>query len=719
MVVTSDNYAMNSYTKSICLLAVLLLGACGHDAKRDNPLDPALTPPVELEVALNDTLGTATLTWTPYSGAQPFAEYWVLRKQPGLESVDTLSVIIDAAITTYTDTSLGLTASYSYRVSTVNASGLEAQSGPAEVPPRSPPPIEIRELTFDSNTASATLTWTRYAGTDFGAYRVIRASGLETEAIAETESRGDTTFTDADLRGNTEYTYHVVVLTKGGESISNPAATGMFHRLVDSWPIDVGDGGYIRLYRQGADLVALVSEPQRIRHITLDSDGIVDEQVLLEDRWLDIAPFAVGWTMDPDGTRYLGFVRRETDGDTHTAMLLAFDNQGQPLYQTEHATPPLDLHDFADQNPEFDVDGFRTIGVSRANAFDNLIVSSNDRELLAEDFSSANLDDWTSDCGPVTAAEANVEEGEVVVEPIRSIRRVLQTDGNNLVLEVDLTPSGRSVWAFFSIDGCEGFDFAQGLNVGASSQILWLVAGVQDARGEVLGSTQVQQAFPRVPGLAYKLRLGLEDGVARATVTSPMVWSLSLESDDPLGVPGLVALEDYHVFAFLGGAYGIPGRFNFTTPRLPLEGNASEVRIWETEDGQRLGVCLPELHQISIGETGFFDAANISWPFRGPPEIAIGALVGQGAGEFVFPLSMDRSPDGRYYVLDAGNSRIQSFDEVGAYITQWGERGSSDTGFNFGAGNAAVDFVGSIAVDDDGFIYVADVGNKRIQKFTP
>ena len=43
--------------------------------------------------------------------------------------------------------------------------------------------------------------------------------------------------------------------------------------------------------------------------------------------------------------------------------------------------------------------------------------------------------------------------------------------------------------------------------------------------------------------------------------------------------------------------------------------------------------------------------------------------------------------------------------------------------FNFGLGNTAAtgepDFSGSLAVDDDGFIYVADPINNRIQKFAP
>jgi DNA-binding beta-propeller fold protein YncE len=50
---------------------------------------------------------------------------------------------------------------------------------------------------------------------------------------------------------------------------------------------------------------------------------------------------------------------------------------------------------------------------------------------------------------------------------------------------------------------------------------------------------------------------------------------------------------------------------------------------------------------------------------------------------------------------------------------QWGRAGSEPGQFDFGGGLTSDDHAGSIAVDDDGFIYVADVGNRRIQKFAP
>jgi hypothetical protein len=71
MIRISDDYAMTptATSKSVWLLfGLLLLGACSHDTKRTNPLDPVLTPAVELEVALDDTAGTASLTWTAYVG---------------------------------------------------------------------------------------------------------------------------------------------------------------------------------------------------------------------------------------------------------------------------------------------------------------------------------------------------------------------------------------------------------------------------------------------------------------------------------------------------------------------------------------------------------------------------------------------------------------------------------------------------------------------------
>ncbi len=52
-------------------------------------------------------------------------------------------------------------------------------------------------------------------------------------------------------------------------------------------------------------------------------------------------------------------------------------------------------------------------------------------------------------------------------------------------------------------------------------------------------------------------------------------------------------------------------------------------------------------------------------------------------------------------------------------ITQWGRGEVGTDGFDFGQGNVSTDFVGSTAVDDDGFICVADVRNGRIQKFAP
>ena len=143
-------------TRCIGLLSICWFVAC-HDTRRNNPLDPALTPAVELFVAVDDTSGTAMLTWTPYAGEAPFAAYLILRQQPHLVSIDTLANIGYVALRTFVDSTLDVDTEYLYRVVTVNAGGFEATSTEQRTRPLSLPPVHILDLNFASATASASL----------------------------------------------------------------------------------------------------------------------------------------------------------------------------------------------------------------------------------------------------------------------------------------------------------------------------------------------------------------------------------------------------------------------------------------------------------------------------------------------------------------------------------------------------------------------------------
>ena len=91
--------------------------------------------------------------------------------------------------------------------------------------------------------------------------------------------------------------------------------------------------------------------------------------------------------------------------------------------------------------------------------------------------------------------------------------------------------------------------------------------------------------------------------------------------------------------------------------------------------------------------------------------------------------AVDEAAD-RAFVVNAGHSRIEVFQR-GHYLTRWGEEGEEDDQFRFtGRIQVVVDMAtgqederevvaGGIARDAEGFIYVADTFNDRIQKFQP
>ncbi|MFC1591754.1 SMP-30/gluconolactonase/LRE family protein, partial [Thermodesulfobacteriota bacterium] len=75
---------------------------------------------------------------------------------------------------------------------------------------------------------------------------------------------------------------------------------------------------------------------------------------------------------------------------------------------------------------------------------------------------------------------------------------------------------------------------------------------------------------------------------------------------------------------------------------------------------------------------------------------------------FSNPVDIAHDTQGYTYIVDQYNNRIQKFSSSGMFITAWGK---------LGTGSGDLTSPGAIAVDTGGFVYVADTGNHRINKY--
>jgi hypothetical protein len=102
------------------------------------------------------------------------------------------------------------------------------------------------------------------------------------------------------------------------------------------------------------------------------------------------------------------------------------------------------------------------------------------------------------------------------------------------------------------------------------------------------------------------------------------------------------------------------------------------------------------------------------------------------AGGFEYPVGVAGAPNGNVYVADRGNNRVQEFSSSGEFLLMFGKgvnKKGGDVCAKFEesecqagvAGSAPGQFgteASSIAVDSGGNVYVLDITNQRVEKYT-
>lgn len=124
-------------------------------------------------------------------------------------------------------------------------------------------------------------------------------------------------------------------------------------------------------------------------------------------------------------------------------------------------------------------------------------------------------------------------------------------------------------------------------------------------------------------------------------------------------------------------------------------------------------VVNPEGTRAFVVDTGGVTSSNhrivVFDPRTGEHLYNIGTR-GTGEGQFNLPREADIGPDGRLYVVDGGNFRIQVLEQDGTFVRAFGQAGRQFGQFARPKG---------IAVDPQGLVYVADAAFGNFQIFTP
>ena len=669
----------------------------------------------DLTATPDSLAGSIALEWRLYADAS-FESYSVVRTTIGTDRSDTLGVLTTRADTAFSDTSARHRVSYLYSV-VASAAGRQLRGEPVAATLVLPAPHNLRAR-LTSATATAELTWAAYTGPHFEAYEVLRStSSLSPIAVTRVASALDTAVVDHGLLGNTEYTWQVVVSTKRGESVASAPATGSLHQLADTQLLADLGARFLRLVPTDRGVAALAS---------LSGDEDSPSWVLLR-RGATPEPRLLAWTRSFGSGRALASATVAGRELYATAWDGSRWSTGSSVHLVWADGPAVSQVSFADP-----FDGGTTyagvggeVHLVDSSTFGNVFVSRAGVVMFGDDF---------GDLSPRQTGDPFLSElrdwrvsGRFGYTSTNTATRVWLATGSSL-------RRSDPAWEDFRLDVDAAIypstDFAGGVQIGGdagSRYRLTLDGAAAEARlrwdfepppDSDLSPRSEEVSAPLILGSLYThLTLAAEGGHVSAEVTSPALWARDLGNLAPWTAMG--AVGDVLALTAADQAYALtPDGEQLSSASLPS--SAAELRSWRDRRGrQRLGVCLPEGNQILLGTVP--EGSESDWPSF--LTRAIGPQIGHGEGILSYPISFDVGPDGRLFVLDSAASQVFVFDSAGRYLTRFGGRGDEPGQFDLGQGvrniQGDLDFSGSIAVDGEGYVYVADELNARVQIFAP
>ncbi|HSJ54899.1 MAG TPA: flippase activity-associated protein Agl23 [Anaerolineae bacterium] len=221
---------------------------------------------------------------------------------------------------------------------------------------------------------------------------------------------------------------------------------------------------------------------------------------------------------------------------------------------------------------------------------------------------------------------------------------------------------------------------------------------------EILWDILYYRKYPRTPDDWYHVHnfyVYIRKDVAA------QIWDFGARPAEMVELPPDPYLDrhvDLQALQIWGGEVGTePGMFNH--PRGVAVGPEGNVYVVDS-DNHRVQVLDPSGNVLR------------QWGSNCNMDTQLGCVdpdgdgpLAMGDGQFQEPWGIAVDAEGRAYVADTWNHRVQVFDADGTFLTKWGFYGQTATDGRYFYGPR------DVAVDAEGRVYVTDTGNKRVVVF--